>query len=65
MSFFSGGTGMFYIFLYLIFDGLMELFHISKVFPATARQTGGPVSRNALRSSQKQIQESRARQVRA
>jgi hypothetical protein len=64
-SFFSGGIGMLYAILYTNFDGLMARFHTSKVFPASSRQTGGLVSRNVLRTSQKRIQESRARQARA
>jgi hypothetical protein len=39
--------------------------HYSKVFPATARPTGAAVSRDALRSSLKRLQESRARQAQA
>ena len=45
-------------------DRLIGTFHSSKVFPANARQAGGPISRDALRSSQKRLRESRARQNR-
>jgi hypothetical protein len=62
-NFFNGGIGKFYIFLCLKLIHLMGLFHHSKVFPAATRPAGTAVSRNALRASQKRLQESRARQA--
>jgi hypothetical protein len=65
MSYFGGGIGMFYNLLCPKHKGLMRAFHHSKVFPATSRAAGAAVSRVAMMSSQKRIQESRERQARA
>jgi hypothetical protein len=63
MSLFSGGMRMSYTRLYSKLDGLTGTFHFSKIFPANARQSGQTVSRNALRSSQRRLRESRARRI--